>query len=706
MTQNVITPSVAIPLTDAEVKAAYESNADTNAFDDTEQSKLAGIATGAEVNVALADQSEAEAGTEATKTMTPLQTAQAITALGGSGGDGLTPALELLTGGVRTAIRVINMANGGTTVSYTYVHYNVPRVGASSASITIELFGENFSEYNGGDRLNIDVTHSGGSATIKDVNSVSDSLYEVTADIGTVNTQDCWKITVKRVDGETIKGYSKIVEVLTYRESVNLVEADGQTQIDFATIVHDGTLGQIDDTFTMVLQSTVASDVTLASIGGASFTSVQQMQDVYHSTGLISGGVITDAGSGLITLTAGEGYVRVADNTIAELVAMAWPASSPADVVLSDTSINYVYVDYNSGTPKIIAQATNSDNTNTNLLLGTVYREGTVLHITQTSAHEVGDHAVNMIKRLQATQPFALESGAKTSNPSLLTIAVTAGIFWEGLKQFTTPAVDTSAAGTFTTYYQDGSGGWTATAAQTSIDNLLYDDGDGGLATLANSRFGLHWVFLTVDGELEVLYGRGSYTLSEANDEAMPINLPPHWFHHARVVARIIVAKSDTVLTSVDSIFETAFTNISGEINTALADQSEAEAGVEATKTMTALQTAQAIEARSNSDRPNDQTGTAYTLALDDVSKTVWMANAASNVLTIPTNAAVAIPINTTIQVMMDDVGVTSITGDTGVTLNGISAGSGAISAQYKGVTLFKRGTDEWVVSGSIGAVT
>lgn len=37
--------------TAAEIKTAYESNADTNAFTDAEQTKLAGIATGAEVNV-------------------------------------------------------------------------------------------------------------------------------------------------------------------------------------------------------------------------------------------------------------------------------------------------------------------------------------------------------------------------------------------------------------------------------------------------------------------------------------------------------------------------------------------------------------------------------------------------------------------------------------------------------------------------------
>lgn len=42
--------AAAEPLTGAEIKTAYEGEANTNAFTDTEQTKLAGIAAGAEVN--------------------------------------------------------------------------------------------------------------------------------------------------------------------------------------------------------------------------------------------------------------------------------------------------------------------------------------------------------------------------------------------------------------------------------------------------------------------------------------------------------------------------------------------------------------------------------------------------------------------------------------------------------------------------------
>ncbi len=97
----------------------------------------------------------------------------------------------------------------------------------------------------------------------------------------------------------------------------------------------------------------------------------------------------------------------------------------------------------------------------------------------------------------------------------------------------------------------------------------------------------------------------------------------------------------------------------------------------------------------------NNQTGTAYTLVLTDAdNKTVTMTNAAANVVTIPLNASVAFPIGTKIAVMQYGAGVTTSTGDTGVTVNNVSAGSVAASSQFNGMLLHKIGTDTWAVSG------
>ena len=74
------------------------------------------------------------------------------------------------------------------------------------------------------------------------------------------------------------------------------------------------------------------------------------------------------------------------------------------------------------------------------------------------------------------------------------------------------------------------------------------------------------------------------------------------------------------------------------------------------------------------------------------------MNNGSANVVTIPTDVAAAFPIGTVLLVMMEGVGVTSITADAGVTLNGVVAGSGDLT-QFNGVALKKRAVDTWIAT-------
>jgi len=94
---------------------------------------------------------------------------------------------------------------------------------------------------------------------------------------------------------------------------------------------------------------------------------------------------------------------------------------------------------------------------------------------------------------------------------------------------------------------------------------------------------------------------------------------------------------------------------------------------------------------------PQTQTGTTYTLAIDDLDLT--MNNASANTVTIPTNASVAFPVNTVISVIQLGAGSTTLTGDTGVTVNGSSGGSVEIGQQYGGAVLLKTASDTWVAT-------
>lgn len=95
----------------------------------------------------------------------------------------------------------------------------------------------------------------------------------------------------------------------------------------------------------------------------------------------------------------------------------------------------------------------------------------------------------------------------------------------------------------------------------------------------------------------------------------------------------------------------------------------------------------------------NAQTGTSYTAALTDNLKLITMTNASANTLTVPTNSSVAFPVGSRFDVAMLGAGVTTVQGDTGVTINGVSAGS-LVLAQYGGASLTKTGTDTWLLIG------
>jgi hypothetical protein len=98
----------------------------------------------------------------------------------------------------------------------------------------------------------------------------------------------------------------------------------------------------------------------------------------------------------------------------------------------------------------------------------------------------------------------------------------------------------------------------------------------------------------------------------------------------------------------------------------------------------------------------NAQTGTTYTLVLTDSAKFVTLSNASAITLTVPTNASVAFPIGTQVNIMQLGAGQVTISG-AGVTLQ--SAGSKLkTSAQYAVATLLKIATDTWVAVGSLSA--
>lgn len=96
----------------------------------------------------------------------------------------------------------------------------------------------------------------------------------------------------------------------------------------------------------------------------------------------------------------------------------------------------------------------------------------------------------------------------------------------------------------------------------------------------------------------------------------------------------------------------------------------------------------------------NAQTAS-YTLAVSDAGKVVEMNVASANDLTVPLNSSVAIPVGSSIDIIQYGAGQTTIVAAGGVTIRS-KEGNLKLTGQYSGASLYKRGTDEWVVVGDL----
>lgn len=100
------------------------------------------------------------------------------------------------------------------------------------------------------------------------------------------------------------------------------------------------------------------------------------------------------------------------------------------------------------------------------------------------------------------------------------------------------------------------------------------------------------------------------------------------------------------------------------------------------------------------------QTGTAYTVILDDNGQLVTMNNASANTLSIPTDANVNFPVGTQITVLQLGAGQTTINavtpGTTTINSTGATSAQPKLRTRYSSATCIKLSANNWVVVGDI----
>lgn len=301
--------------------------------------------------------------------------------------------------------------------------------------------------------------------------------------------------------------------------------------------------------------STVAD--TLASLGAATYNTIQDGHNITGGTGIITGGTITDSGSGQIDVSAITGMIRATDDTTDDLE--FFDLGAQTNVALTDDDLNYIYVEYNGGTPQLSVVLTPETDLNTNIQVGLVFREATTLHINDLNKQISSNHPKRVFEKDTSLFGIQRESGGIFSETGTRNVAVTAATLWCSVSATTTTPLDTSVTGDFHLYYRDGGGGWTESETDV-LGNTQYDDGDGTLGTLGNQKWGVYWGYIGVDSTISILYGQAEYANQGAAEAASaPSSVPESVSGTSILGALFVFKKSDTNFTEVLSAFETTF---------------------------------------------------------------------------------------------------------------------------------------------------
>ena len=101
------------------------------------------------------------------------------------------------------------------------------------------------------------------------------------------------------------------------------------------------------------------------------------------------------------------------------------------------------------------------------------------------------------------------------------------------------------------------------------------------------------------------------------------------------------------------------------------------------------------------------QTGTTYTFVLSDADqKLVTASNSSAQTYSVPTNASVAFPIGTVINIIAIGTGQVTInavtSGTTTILSNAATAAAPKLRVRYSAASLMKVGTDTWYVVGDL----
>lgn len=214
-------------------------------------------------------------------------------------------------------------------------------------------------------------------------------------------------------------------------------------------------------------------------------------------------------------------------------------------LTLVDGSINYVYVDYNGGSPIYTSTLDRNEYLSDarKVPMFRVYRDGTTLHVSNYDLYGVGLSDKQLLKDIIINN-FQRESGLILSTAVTRISTISAGRAWFGVQPYDLAVNLAGTTGELYEYYLV-SGVWTK-ALVTSYDATYYSDGTDR-QTLNSSKYVAKYFFRGVEDDNEAYYIHGGEysTATSALAEAVP-SIPLVISSHSIYVGKIVIQKDTT----------------------------------------------------------------------------------------------------------------------------------------------------------------
>ena len=257
------------------------------------------------------------------------------------------------------------------------------------------------------------------------------------------------------------------------------------------------------------------------------------------STGIISGGALTDGGGLNANISLGYGYL---DDT-SRLMRIDWAAQS---IALTASAENYLYFSADG----LLHKSTTLENLISNIHLGRVVTTASGIEFIDLT-YMTGNHYDAGSETLfrDGFGPIYSSGSAVSENATPLHLDVTSGKFFLGVRKFS-PAGGTNI--TFVEYKHSGSSAWVRTSL-TAVNNTHYNNGNTYTA-LPAGQYAKHALYVNGDNSEEqyfLVLGQEYFsTLLLAEGGDLPI-APSYFGDSVSLIASVIVQEGTTSISEI-----------------------------------------------------------------------------------------------------------------------------------------------------------